>query len=72
MCICRGGGNKRQAAKLLHLSRTTLIDKLQRLKAVLTELPTSELREDLAKAIDELEAMLDADFRVPQSPSLKA
>ena len=39
---------------------------------VLTELPTSELREDLAKAIDELEAMLDADFRVPQSPSLKA
>ena len=31
-CLEKTGGNKRQAAKLLHLSRTTLIDKLQRLK----------------------------------------
>ena len=30
-CLERTGGNKRQAAKLLHLSRTTLIDKLHRL-----------------------------------------
>jgi DNA-binding NtrC family response regulator len=27
----KAGGNKRRAARLLHLSRTTLIDKLQRL-----------------------------------------
>lgn len=32
-CLEKTGGNKRQAAKLLQLSRTTLIDKLQRLKA---------------------------------------
>jgi DNA-binding NtrC family response regulator len=31
-CLEKTGGNKRQAAKLLQLSRTTLIDKLQRLK----------------------------------------
>ena len=30
-CLDRTGGNKRQAARLLHLSRTTLIDKLNRL-----------------------------------------
>jgi len=30
-CLEKTGGNKRQAARLLHLSRTTLIDKLQRL-----------------------------------------
>ena len=29
----RTGGNKRKAARLLQLSRTTLIDKLQRLTA---------------------------------------
>ncbi len=33
-CLEKTGGNKRQAAKLLQLSRTTLIDKLQRLKVV--------------------------------------
>jgi DNA-binding NtrC family response regulator len=32
-CLEKTGGNKRQAARLLHLSRTTLIDKLQRLSA---------------------------------------
>ena len=32
-CLEKTGGNQRQAAKLLHLSRTTLIDKLHRLKA---------------------------------------
>jgi DNA-binding NtrC family response regulator len=31
-CLEKTGGNKRQAAKLLQLSRTTLIDKLQRLR----------------------------------------
>ena len=30
-CLEKTGGNKRQAARLLHLSRTTLIDKIQRL-----------------------------------------
>ena len=30
-CLKKTGGNKRQAARLLHLSRTTLIDKLNRL-----------------------------------------
>ena len=30
-CLQKTGGNKRQAAKLLQLSRTTLIDKLRRL-----------------------------------------
>jgi two-component system, NtrC family, response regulator AtoC len=30
-CLQKTGGNKRQAARLLNLSRTTLIDKLQRL-----------------------------------------
>jgi DNA-binding NtrC family response regulator len=30
-CLAKTGGNKRQAAKLLQLSRTTLIDKLHRL-----------------------------------------
>ena len=30
-CLRKTGGNKRQAARLLNLSRTTLIDKLQRL-----------------------------------------
>ncbi len=29
--LAKAGGNKRQAARLLNLSRTTLIDKLQRL-----------------------------------------
>ena len=32
-CLEKTGGNKRQAARLLQLSRTTLIDKLQRLAA---------------------------------------
>ncbi|MCC7417916.1 MAG: sigma-54-dependent Fis family transcriptional regulator [Acidobacteria bacterium] len=32
-CLEKTGGNKRQAARLLNLSRTTLIDKLQRLGA---------------------------------------
>ena len=32
-CLEKTGGNKRQAARLLQLSRTTLIDKLQRLSA---------------------------------------
>ena len=32
-CLEKTGGNKRQAARLLQLSRTTLIDKLQRLTA---------------------------------------
>jgi DNA-binding NtrC family response regulator len=36
-CLAKTGGNKRQAARLLQLSRTTLIDKLHRLN-----LPTSE------------------------------
>jgi DNA-binding NtrC family response regulator len=31
-CLAKTGGNKRQAARLLQLSRTTLIDKLHRLK----------------------------------------
>jgi transcriptional regulator with PAS, ATPase and Fis domain len=31
----RTGGNKRQAARLLNLSRTTLIDKLERLNAAM-------------------------------------
>jgi DNA-binding NtrC family response regulator len=30
-CLEKTGGNKRQAARLLNLSRTTFIDKLQRL-----------------------------------------
>jgi DNA-binding NtrC family response regulator len=30
-CLAKTGGNKRQAARLLNLSRTTFIDKLQRL-----------------------------------------
>jgi DNA-binding NtrC family response regulator len=30
-CLEKTGGNQRQAARLLNLSRTTLIDKLQRL-----------------------------------------
>jgi DNA-binding NtrC family response regulator len=30
-CLEKTGGNKRQAAKLLNLSRTTFIDKLHRL-----------------------------------------
>jgi DNA-binding NtrC family response regulator len=30
-CLEKTGGNKRQAARLLQLSRTTFIDKLQRL-----------------------------------------
>jgi len=32
-CLEKTGGNKRQAARLLNLSRTTFIDKLQRLQA---------------------------------------
>ena len=30
-CLQKTGGNKRQAARLLQLSRTTFIDKMQRL-----------------------------------------
>ncbi len=33
---------------------------------VLAEMPTSELRAELALAMESLEAMLDADFRTPQ------
>jgi DNA-binding NtrC family response regulator len=33
-CLEKTGGNKRQAARLLHLSRTTFIDKLQRLSVM--------------------------------------
>jgi DNA-binding NtrC family response regulator len=35
-CLEKTGGNKRQAARLLQLSRTTLIDKLHRLNIVAT------------------------------------
>jgi DNA-binding NtrC family response regulator len=37
-CLVKTGGNKRQAARLLQLSRTTLIDKLHRLKLLRGEL----------------------------------
>ncbi len=41
-CLEKTGGNKRQAARLLHLSRTTLIDKLNRLNApTLDDVPAS-------------------------------
>jgi len=43
-CLERTGGNKRQAALLLHLSRTTFIDKLQRLNVESPGLATSGLR----------------------------
>jgi DNA-binding NtrC family response regulator len=36
-CLEKTGGNKRQAARLLQLSRTTLIDKLQRLNVAPSE-----------------------------------
>jgi len=36
-CLEKTGGNKRQAARLLNLSRTTLIDKLQRLNVSTTD-----------------------------------
>jgi DNA-binding NtrC family response regulator len=36
-CLEKTGGNKRQAARLLQLSRTTLIDKLQRLNVAPAE-----------------------------------
>ena len=36
-CLEKTGGNKRQAARLLNLSRTTLIDKLHRLGAISAE-----------------------------------
>ena len=35
-CLEKTGGNKRQAARLLQLSRTTLIDKLHRLNIAAT------------------------------------
>ena len=35
-CLEKTGGNKRQAARLLNLSRTTFIDKLQRLSVPAT------------------------------------
>jgi transcriptional regulator with GAF, ATPase, and Fis domain len=38
-CLTKTGGNKRQAARLLRLSRTTLLDKLQRLKVSPLEIP---------------------------------
>jgi DNA-binding NtrC family response regulator len=34
-CLEKTGGNKRQAARLLNLSRTTLIDKLNRLQGAI-------------------------------------
>jgi two-component system response regulator AtoC len=37
-CLARTGGNRRQAARLLQLSRTTLIDKLHRLHLSPTEM----------------------------------
>jgi len=42
----KAGGNKRRAARLLHLSRTTLIDKLQRLGV--TEAPATAVAECVA------------------------
>jgi DNA-binding NtrC family response regulator len=36
-CLEKTGGNKRQAARLLHMSRTTLIDKLHRLNVATGE-----------------------------------
>jgi DNA-binding NtrC family response regulator len=36
-CLEKTGGNKRQAARLLHMSRTTLIDKLHRLNVAGSE-----------------------------------
>ena len=44
-CLEKTGGNKRQAARLLQLSRTTLIDKLRRLNIA----PASEPPEPAAK-----------------------
>jgi transcriptional regulator with PAS, ATPase and Fis domain len=41
-CLVKTGGNKRQAARLLQLSRTTLIDKLHRLKLLRGELSWPE------------------------------
>jgi DNA-binding NtrC family response regulator len=40
-CLEKTGGNKRQAARLLNLSRTTLIDKLQRLNVAQRALAVS-------------------------------
>ncbi len=40
-CLEKTGGNKRQAARLLHLSRTTLIDKLNRLNVQVEEQPAA-------------------------------
>jgi len=40
-CLEKTGGNKRQAARLLNLSRTTLIDKLQRLNPPPGESPAA-------------------------------
>lgn len=40
-CLEKTGGNKRQAARLLHLSRTTLIDKLNRLNVQMEEEPAA-------------------------------
>jgi DNA-binding NtrC family response regulator len=41
-CLEKTGGNKRQAARLLQLSRTTLIDKLNRLNvAAVEDVPAS-------------------------------
>jgi DNA-binding NtrC family response regulator len=39
-CLEKTGGNKRQAARLLQLSRTTLIDKLRRLNIATASEPT--------------------------------
>ena len=41
-CLEKTGGNKRQAARLLHLSRTTLIDKLNRLGQAKTAQKSSD------------------------------
>ena len=40
-CLEKTGGNKRQAARLLQLSRTTLIDKLHRLNIVTSPEPVA-------------------------------
>ena len=43
-CLEKTGGNKRQAARLLQLSRTTLIDKLHRLNIAATPVATATVR----------------------------
>jgi len=44
-CLEKTGGNKRQAARLLQLSRTTLIDKLRRLNIATASEPSEPATE---------------------------